>query len=110
MTRLLKILLIVLISFSAFSQSNDKRDLAKEISNKNLKMSELVSFTNENFTDNLDKAKFLYYWVGLNINYDHELLEKMSTSIDIRQDYVYNYYPAQIYNKRLAVCLGYSKL
>jgi len=110
MTRLLKILLIVLISFSAFSQSNDKRDLAKEISNKNLKMSELVSFANENFTDSLDKAKFLYYWVGLNINYDHELLGKMSTSIDIRQDYVYNYYPAQIYSKRLAVCLGYSKL
>ena len=40
-------------------------------------MSELVSLTNEKFTDSIDKAKFIYYWIGLNISYDNNLIECM---------------------------------
>jgi Transglutaminase-like superfamily len=104
------IIIFIFFSISVFSQSNNIREIAKEISNKSFRMSELLSFTNEKFTDSIDKAKFLYYWIGLNINYDYELWEKKSSSIDFRKEYSYNYYPEQIFAKKVAVCLGYSKL
>lgn len=102
--------LILFFSIATFSQSDNMRDLAKEISNKNLNMSELLSFTNEKFTDNIDKAKFIYYWIGLNIKYDHKLLEKKLSTTNYESDYSYNYYPKQIFEMKKAVCYGYSKL
>jgi len=107
-----KYLIIVFLfsSIYSFSQTNSIRDLAKEISTKNLKMSELVSFTNEKYTDSIDKAKFIYYWIGLNIKYDYVLLEKMSSSLNIKNEYLYNRYPTQVFIKKMAVCYGYSKL
>ncbi len=104
------ITIFLFLSISSFSQTNSIRDLAKEISNKNLKMSELVSFTNEKFTDSIDKAKFLYYWIGLNINYDYELFENRASSSVYHKEYSYNYYPGQVFEKKKAVCFGYSKL
>ncbi len=104
------ITIFLLFSISSFSQTNSIRSVAKEISNKNLKMSELVSFANENFHDSADKAKFLYYWIGFNIKYDHKLLESKSTLLDFQKEYSYNYFPGQIFGKKMAVCYGYSKL
>jgi len=104
------IIMFLFFGISSFSQTNSIRDLAKEISNKNLKMSELVSFTNEKFTDSINKAKFIYYWIGLNINYDHKLLEKKPSSLDYHKEYSYNYDPELIFEKKKAVCYGYSIL
>ncbi len=109
----MKIYLVIIFLFfgvSTFSQSKSIRDLALEISNNNLKMSELVSFTNEKFADSIDKAKFIYYWIGLNIKYDYKLIEKKSSILDYKKEYSYNYYPSQIFVMKKAVCYGYSKL
>lgn len=81
-----------------------------QISSKNPTMLELVSFTNEKFNDSIEKAKFLYYWIGLNISYDHELLENKSSLLDSQKEYSYNKYPEVIFEKKKAVCYGYSKL
>lgn len=96
----------------SFSQKNEARDLALKTSSKDLTMSELVSLTNEKFKDSIDKAKFIYYWIGFNIDYDHKLIEKKhSTSIlEYKNLYNYNRYPTQVFIKKIAVCYGYSKL
>ncbi|MBJ2175131.1 hypothetical protein JBL43_12835 [Aureibaculum sp. A20] len=73
-------------------------------------MSDLISFTNAKFTDSIEKAKFIYYWIGLNIKYDDNLLEKKSSLRENNNEYSYNYYPRQIFEMKKAVCYGYSKL
>lgn len=106
------ILILLFFSISTFCQANKTRDLALEISSKDLTMSELVSLTNEKFKDSTEKAKFIYYWMGFNINYDYKLIaKKQSISLSEYQNlYSYNHYPAQVFIKRTGVCYGYSKL
>lgn len=105
--------IITLIFFNIFlySQTRSAKDLVSEISNKNFTMSELVSYANENLTDSIDKAKFFYYWIGSNIMYDKELYQKHSdSSYNYEDDYSYNFEPSSIFEKKLAVCSGYSNL
>jgi len=102
--------ILLFFSISSFSQTKSVRELALELSIRDLKMSELVNITNDKFSDSIDKAKFIYYWIGFNIKYDYKLLEPKSTLREKQNAYSYNFYPGQIFVKKMAVCYGYSKL
>ena len=108
------ILTLLLYSLTGNSQINI-RNSAQEISETNPKMLELVSFAKEKFKDSIDRAKFIYYWIGLNIKYDFELLEKLETTVgyskpDLNKEYSYNYDPELVFKKKKAICYGYSLL
>ncbi len=108
-----KILLILIICSNTFvfSQTKNVKELAIEISKKNLDMTELVSYVNENLEENTEKAFFFYYWIGLNVNYDRELFSKRNqTNFSYEKDYSYNLKPEQVFEKRIGVCSGYSNL
>ncbi len=104
------IIFFIIFNFS-FSQSKSGKVLAEKLSGKTFTIEGIVDYANANITDEYEKTKFFYYWIGLNIKYDYDLLNKMNnTEFDYDKEYSYNLSAESVFEKRKAVCLGYSKL
>jgi len=109
-----RILLLIIFSLNlvSYSQSKSAKDLATEISIKKIELSDLVEFADENINDSIEKAKFIYYWIGLNIEFDDDLTKnKNKISYDkFLKNYSYNKDPELVFERKTAVCYGYSIL
>lgn len=104
--------ILFLVNLLAYAQSKSVKELAIEISDKNYEMWDIVSYANQNITDSVEKAKFVYYWIGLNIEYDYDLYFNKSGDdyYNYQQKFSYNYNPGFVFQKRMGVCIGYSTL
>lgn len=105
-------IIIFFITFNiSFSQNKSGKVLAEKLSGKTLTIEGIVKYANANITNDYEKAQFFYYWIGLNVKYDNDLIEKMnSLNYNYDLDYSYNLHPKLIFEKRKAVCYGYSVL
>lgn len=88
-----------LISFSQYV-AIDKAML--EIPKSNSKTIEtLVEYINKNSKSDIEKARGAYVWIANNIEYDFRKLHKDKES---------NYEPEDVFDKKLAICAGFSNL
>ena len=110
MQKIYIIILFFLFNYN-FSQSKSGKEFAEKLSGKVFTINGIINYANANITDDYEKAKFFYYWIGLNVKYDHDLLNKMNKEdYDSEKDYSYNRSAELVFKKRSAVCLGYSTL
>uniref|UniRef100_UPI004049A9BA transglutaminase domain-containing protein n=1 Tax=Flavobacterium sp. TaxID=239 RepID=UPI004049A9BA len=103
-------ILFLLIFTTTFSQNNSVLELAKSKSNKKIEIEELIKFANENIAVELEKARFFYYWMNLNIKYDNEQAEELINSKKLQIDIEYSEDYKRVYSERKGVCAGYSSL
>ncbi|WP_339890104.1 transglutaminase domain-containing protein [uncultured Flavobacterium sp.] len=105
------LIILFLIASNCLSQIKSGKELAEKLKGRTFTIDRLVNYANINIKDDYEKAKFFYYWIGLNVNYDFELLNKMKTiDYNYEKDYSYNLSAESVFTKRQAICLGYSVL
>ena len=68
--------LLIFVNYG-FSQNDQIKSLVEKTNYLNLNMWELTDYAKMNIKDKNELAKFFYYWVGSNIEYDNELFEKI---------------------------------
>ena len=97
----------LLVGFSASAQTNG-RDFTKIDayvkslgSLENMSMGTINNVVSNKFTDKMDKARAIYYWVAHNIVYDTKLIRSNSTSKNT---------PAEVLKTRKAVGIGFASL
>ncbi len=101
--------IIFILSISTYGQSSIK-DHASEASSRKLSIIELSEYSKNNFSSNYERAKFFYYWINQNIVYEYEVLERRRNGVYTDKDNLNNTDPKIIFNRRKAVCQGYSEL
>lgn len=91
-----------------YSQNVSIKSLVEKTNELNLDMWDLTTFAEKNIKDKAQLAKFYYYWIGSNIEYDRELLNKKET---ISNDEFWKTQDEEVvYNSGKGVCAGYAKL
>ena len=97
----------LLVGFSASAQTNG-RDFTKIDayvkslgSLENMSMGTINNVVSNKFTDKMDKARAIYYWVAHNIVYDTKLIRSNSTVKNT---------PAEVLKTRKAVGIGFASL
>lgn len=73
-------------------------------------MWELTTFAEKNIESKEELAKFFYYWIGSNIEYDYETLQKMVNDTISNEEFWKTQDEYVVYNNRKGVCAGYAKL
>ena len=68
--------LLIYVNYG-FSQNDQIKSLVEKTNYLNLNMWELTDYAKMHIKDKNELAKFFYYWVGSNIEYDNELFEKI---------------------------------
>jgi hypothetical protein len=71
----LLIFILFFINFG-FSQNQSIKTLVEKTKKLNLDMWELTTFAEKNIESKEELAKFFYYWIGSNIEYDYKTLQK----------------------------------
>lgn len=105
---LLTIILLLFFNVSN-AQSNSTLELAKSMSSSTIEISDLNDFVEKNISDKKEIAKFFYYWISLNIEYDHETADKKESETT-QEEIIESENPVIAFNNRKAVCIGYSNL
>lgn len=105
-----QILIIVFLILTQFVHSQDVsiKSLVEKTNELNLDMWDLTSFAEKNIKNKEQLAKFYYYWIGSNIQYDRELLKTKETISN--EDFWKTQEESIVYNSRKGVCAGYAKL
>lgn len=80
--------------------------MVRENSGMDLTISNLENYVSKNIKEKEQIAEFFYYWIGLNIKYNREILEKNKTKYEIEN--LSN--PSVVFNERKGTCIGYSVL
>jgi len=109
MKRILLNILFLLIFSVGNAQSNSTLELAKSMSNSTIEISDLNDFVELNISEEKEIAKFFYYWISLNIEYDHETADKKESETT-QEEIIESENPIIAFNNRKAVCIGYSNL
>ena len=97
----------LLVSFNAPSQTNGRDftkidDYVKSLGPlENMSMGTINKVVSNKFTDKMDKARAIYYWVAHNIVYDTKLIRSNSTDKNT---------PAEVLQSRKAVGIGFASL
>lgn len=76
----------------------------------NLDMWDLTDYAKENIEDKDELAKFFYYWIGANIQYDNELFEKIIAGTITNEEFSEKQDEYDVYENRKGVCAGYANL
>lgn len=109
--KIILLLLIFLFSSNIFwAQSRSTKEIAEGIVSDNLMMSDLADFAKNNFSDDLEIARFFYHWISANIEYDREAWERITTGNQTEEDSENNFNAYKIFERKKAVCEGYSQL
>lgn len=106
-------LLFCLLFFSSVNAQNDSiKSLVKSTDSLNLEMWELTKYAKQNLDTDTDIAKFFYYWIGKNIKYDYDFLQKINQNYGPRffQEYKEKQHASSVYINRKGVCGGYANL
>jgi transglutaminase/protease-like cytokinesis protein 3 len=109
MTKLLLNILFLLIFNVGNAQSNPTLELAKSMSKTTIKISDLNDIVEQKISNKEEIAKFFYYWISLNIEYDHETADKKESETT-QEEIIDSENPLIAFNNRKAVCIGYSNL
>ena len=97
--------LIFLTAFLAFAQKKALNDIDffKVPRKYETNIDSLASYFNQTYKEDSMKIKAIYVWVALNIRYDYYLYNNIKTVIRIQD-------ANRVFNKKEAVCEGYSNL
>jgi len=110
MKKISLIILSLLIFTISYGQTNTTLEMAKSMSRKNIEISDIIDFVGNNITEKTEKAKFYYYWINLNIEYDFEKRDnwRIKNVTDDEIDDSEN--PLIVFKEKKGVCIGYSSL
>lgn len=106
---LIKILFLLIFSIS-HSQTNPTLEMAKSMSKVNIEIKDLTDFVTKNISDKEQIAKFYYYWINLNIQYDFEKRDKWRKENATFDEINDSENPLLVYEEKKGVCSGYSSL
>ncbi|KIX20213.1 hypothetical protein SY27_13805 [Flavobacterium sp. 316] len=84
--------------------------MAKSMSNPKVEIKDLTDFVTKNILDKKQIAKFYYYWINLNIDYDFEKRDKWRTENSTDKEINDSENPLLVFEEKKAVCIGYSNL
>jgi hypothetical protein len=73
-------------------------------------MWDLTTFAEENIKDKEQLAKFFYYWIGSNIQYDDETFSKTLNGELSHEEFWKSQEESVVYKNRKGVCAGYANL
>ncbi|WAC03729.1 hypothetical protein N7U66_10035 [Lacinutrix neustonica] len=102
--------LILFFTNSVISQTEAIKALVEKTNELNLDMWDLTTYAEEHIKDKEELAKFFYYWIGSNIQYDHKSLKEKNDGIITLEDYNKRQDEFEVYKNRKGVCAGYAKL
>jgi len=92
------------------AQTKAAKALVEELMDKNLLMVELTDYARNNINSDKERARFFYHWISENIQYDYEMLERHNKDGWTDEDVRHNESPFLVFEKRSAVCAGFSVL
>jgi hypothetical protein len=98
-------LLTILLCFvltNSLAQNKSTLEMVRENSGMNLTIEKLESYVSKTIKEKEQIAEFFYYWIGLNVKYDQEALEKDKTSNEIEN--LSN--PTVIFSERKGTCIS----
>ena len=78
----MQLLLTILLCFvltNSVAQNKSIIEMVRENSGMELKIDELENYVAENINEKQQIAEFFYYWIGINVKYNREILEKNKT-------------------------------
>ena len=102
-------LLLIFVNYG-FSQNEQIKSLVEKTNEMNLDILELTDYAKTHIKDKNELAKFFYYWIGYNIEYDNELFEKILAKTITIQEFEEKQNEFYVYNNRKGVCAGYANL
>ena len=94
----------------SFSQNVDIKSLVKKTNELNLDMWDLTTYAEKHIKDKEQLARFFYYWIGSNIEYDIETYQKIVNGTIDNKKFWESQEESVVYNTRKGVCAGYAKL
>ncbi len=103
-------LLIFFFISSVFSQNESVKTLVEKTNELNLDMWDLTTFAEENIKDKEQLAKFFYYWIGSNIQYDDKTFSKSINGELSIEEFWKRQEESIVYKNRKGVCAGYANL
>lgn len=104
-------LLILTVSTNFFwAQSKSTKEIAEGIVSDNLMMSDLTDFAKNNFSEDLEIARFFYHWISANIKYDWDVKKRHEEGVYNDEDNENNLNPYKVFERKKAICAGYSHL
>lgn len=93
-----------------YSQNDSIKNLVNKTNELNLDMWDLTEFAQKHLNDKEELARFFYYWIGNNIQYDNSTYEKIVNGDFTNDDYSKTQDEYQVYENRKGVCGGYANL
>jgi len=93
-----------------FSQTEQIKSLVEKTNEMNLDMWDLTDYAEKNIKDKNELAKFFYYWIGSNIQYDNEFFEKILAGTLANGEFAKKQDEYNVYENRKGVCAGYANL
>jgi len=103
------IIFFLSINFSS-AQAKSAKQMVEELMGKNLLMVELTDYAKKNINAEKEQARFFYHWISQNIQYDFEMLERHRNEGWTDDDVELNESPFLVFEKKSAVCSGFSVL
>jgi transglutaminase superfamily protein len=110
MKHLFPIIIFFLAINLSLAQTKSAKKMVEELVDKNLLMAELTDYARNNINNDKERARFFYYWISKNIQYDYEMLDRHRIDGWTDEDIKLNESPFLVFEKRSAVCAGYSVL
>ena len=101
--------ILVFINYG-FSQNEQIKSLVEKTNEMNFDMWDLTDYAKENVKNKDELAKFFYYWIGSNIQYDNELFEKVLNGTFDDGEFAKKQDEYNAYENRKGVCAGYANL
>jgi hypothetical protein len=84
--------------------------LVDKTKDQNLEIWELSEYALKHLNTKEDLARFFYYWITDNIQYDHGLVEEFSQGRVTLREYSKRQDEFEVYDNRKAICSGYASL
>ena len=101
---------ILILANSVTSQSESIKLLVEKTNELNLDMWDLTTYAEENLKDKEELARFFYYWIGSNIQYDEETFSKVISGEISSERFWELQDESVVYENRKGVCAGYANL
>ncbi|NCP91236.1 MAG: hypothetical protein GW827_13595, partial [Flavobacteriales bacterium] len=101
---------ILFLTNSVISQTESIKALLEKTNELNLDMWDLTTYAEENLKDKEELAKFFYYWIGSNIQYDEETFSKVISGELSNEKFWELQDESVVYENRKGVCAGYANL
>lgn len=101
--------LLIFVNYG-FSQNEKVKSLVEKTNDLNLDIWGLTDYAKMHIKDKNELAKFFYYWIGSNIEYDNELFEKILAKNITIQEFLEKQNEYDVYKNRKGVCAGYANL